>query len=321
MNQTLTAVSGIRVGHWTNPEAGTGCTVVLCLDGATAGVAVRGGAPGTRETDLLRPETLVQQVHAVLLSGGSAFGLAAADGVMRWLEEHSVGFDVGVAKVPIVPAAILFDLLVGRPDVRPDAQAGYAACQAATADPVTEGNVGAGTGATVGGVLGPDSAMKGGVGSALIRLGGDVVVGALAVVNCLGDVVDPATGEIVAGARAPEGGWLDTTAQLIERSAGHLPFGNTTLAVVATDAQLTQAQCTAVANMAHTGLTRVVRPSHTLLDGDTIFALSTGDRPADVNAVGTAAAEAVAQAILRAVKAAGPLHRVPAATATHESTA
>ncbi|MFQ5595295.1 MAG: P1 family peptidase [Anaerolineae bacterium] len=301
MNHTLTAIPGIHVGHWTNLEAATGCTVVLCPDGATAGVAVRGGGPGTRETDLLRPEMMVQQVHAVVLSGGSAFGLAAADGVMRWLEEHDIGFDVGVTKVPIVPAAILFDLLVGRHDVRPDAEAGYAACEAATDDPVAEGNVGAGTGATVGKLMGPFSAMKGGLGSAVVRLGNGVVVGALAVVNCLGDVIDPATGEIVAGARSPDGSWLDTSARFIEMGA--LPqFGNTTLAVVATDAQLTQAQCTAVANMAQTGLARAIKPAHTLLDGDTIFALSTGDKQADVSIVGTAAAEAISRAILRAVE-------------------
>lgn len=312
MNQTLTAIPGIRVGHWTDLEAATGCTVVLCPDGATAGVAVRGGGPGTRETDLLRPETLIQQVHAVVLSGGSAFGLAAADGVMRWLEEHDSGFDVVVTKVPIVPAAVLFDLPIGRHDVRPDAEAGYAACEAATTDPVAEGNVGAGTGATVGNLLGPLSAMKGGLGSASVRLGGGVTVGALAVANCLGDVVDPDTGEIVAGARSPDGTWLDTAARFIEMGA-NLRFGNTTLAVVATDAQLTQAQCTAVANMAQTGLARVVRPAHTLLDGDTIFALSTGDKQADVSVVGTAAAEAVCRAILHAVGAARTLHGIPAA--------
>ncbi|MFQ5859821.1 MAG: P1 family peptidase [Anaerolineae bacterium] len=318
MNQTFTAVPGIRVGHWTDLEAATGCTVVLCADGATAGVAVRGGGPGTRETDLLRPETLVQQVHAVVLSGGSAFGLAAADGVMRWLEEHDIGFDVGVTKVPIVPAAILFDLMIGRHDVRPDAEAGYAACQAATADPVAEGNVGAGAGATVGKLMGALSAMKGGLGSATVRLGNGVVVGALAVVNCLGDVIDPDTGEIVAGARSPDGGWLDTAARLIDMRA-EPQFGNTTLAVVATDAQLTQAQCTAVANMAHTGLARVVQPAHTLMDGDTIFALSVGDRQADVSAIGTAAAEAVSRAILQAVEAAETLHNIPARSAVTAS--
>jgi L-aminopeptidase/D-esterase-like protein len=311
MNDTITAVPGIRVGHWTDLEAATGCTVVLCPDGATAGIAVRGGAPGTRETDLLRPETLVQQVHAVVLSGGSAFGLASADGVMRWLEERDIGFDVGITKVPIVPAAILFDLFIGRHDVRPGAEAGYAACEAATTDPVAEGNVGAGTGATVGNLMGTLSAMKGGLGSTSVRLGTGVVVGALVAVNCFGDVVDPGTGEIVAGARAPDGGWLNTAGRLIEM--GTRPqFGNTTLAVVATDAQLTQAQCTAVANMAQTGLARAVRPAHTLMDGDTIFALSTGDKPADPSVIGTAAAEAVSQAILRAVDAAETLHGIPA---------
>lgn len=317
MNQTLTAISGIRVGHWTDLEAATGCTVVLCPEGATAGVAVRGGGPGTRETDLLRPETMVQEVHAIVLSGGSAFGLAAADGAMRWLEEHDFGYDVFVTKVPIVPAAILFDLGIGRHDVRPDAEAGYAACEAAATDPVTEGNVGAGAGATVGNLMGPASAMKGGLGSAVVRLGNGVTVGALAVVNCFGDVIDPDSDEIVAGARSPDGGWLDTTARLIEM--GHGPsFGNTTLAVVATDAQLTQAQCTAVANMAQTGLARTVRPAHTLNDGDTIFALSAGDKPADVSVVGTAAAEGVSRAILQAVDAAKTLHGIPA---RHASTA
>lgn len=311
MNRTLTAGPGIRVGHWTDLEAATGCTVVLCPDGATAGVAVCGGGPGTRETDLLRPETMVQQVHAVVLSGGSAFGLATADGVMRWLEEHDIGFDVGVTKVPIVPAAILFDLAIGRHNVRPDAEAGYAACEAASADPVAEGNVGAGTGATVGKLMGPISAMKGGLGSAVVRLGNEVIVGALVVVNCFGDVINPDTGEIVAGARSPDGGWLDTAARLIEM--GTLPsFANTTLAVVATDAQLTQAQCAAVANMAHTGLARAVRPTHTHMDGDTIFALSVGDKQADVSVLGTAAAETVTRAILRAVEAAEPLHSIPA---------
>lgn len=311
MNDTLTAVAGIRVGHWTDLEAATGCTVVLCPEGATASVAVRGGGPGTRETDLLRPETQVQQVHAVVLSGGSAFGLAAADGVMRWLEERDFGYDVFVTKVPIVPAAILFDLGIGRHDVRPDAEAGYAACEAATTDPVTEGNVGAGTGATVGNLMGPQSTMKGGLGSALVRLGNDVTVGALAVVNCFGDVIHPDSGEILAGARDPDSGWLDTTARLIEMGSGP-SFGNTTLAVVATDAQLTQAQCTAVANMAQTGLARAVQPAHTLNDGDTIFALSAGDKQGDVSVIGTGAAEAVAHAILRAIDAAEELHGVPA---------
>lgn len=310
-NSTITAVSGIQVGHWTDLEAATGCTVVLCPQGATAGVAVRGGAPGTRETDLLRPETLVQQVHAIVLSGGSAFGLAAADGVMRWLEEHGVGFDVGVTRVPIVPAAILFDLLIGRHDVRPDAEAGYAACEAATTDPVAEGNVGAGTGATVGKLAGPQFATKGGLGSACLALDDELWVGALVVVNALGNVVNPDTGGVLAGARAPEGGWLGSAAQS-PGVVGEMPrIGNTTLAVVATNAALDQAQCTAVAGMAHNGIARAVRPSHTLLDGDTVFVLSVGDPEVDVTIVGAAAAEAVAQAIVRAVLAAETLHGIP----------
>lgn len=311
-NKTITAVPGIQVGHWTDPEAATGCTVVLCPQGATAGVAVRGGAPGTRETDLLRPETLVQEVHAVLLTGGSAFGLAAADGVMRWLEEHDSGFDVGVTKVPIVPAAVIFDLTIGRHDVRPDADAGYAACEAASSDPVREGNVGAGTGATVGKIAGPQLATKGGLGSAFLTLGEELQVGALVVVNALGDVVDPYSGDILAGARRPEGGWWGEKASFPTGENAAPRFGNTTLAVVATNAALTQAECTLVANMAHDGIARAVRPAHTLMDGDTVFALSTGDVKTDVSAVGAVAAEAVAHAIVRAVLAAETLHGIPA---------
>ena len=310
-NKTITAVPGVQVGHWTDLEAATGCTVVLCPQGVTAGVAVRGGAPGTRETDLLRPEALVQEVHAVLLTGGSAFGLAAADGVMRWLEEHDSGFDVGVTKVPIVPAAVIFDLTIGRHDVRPDADAGYAACEAASAEPVREGNVGAGTGATVGKIAGPQLATKGGLGSAFLTLGEDLQVGALVVVNALGDVVDPYSGNILAGARRPEGGWWGEKAPF--PTGENAPrFGNTTLAVVATNARLTQAECTLVANMAHDGIARAVRPAHTLMDGDTIFALSTGDVETDASAVGAVAAEAVAHAIVRAVLAAETLHGIPA---------
>jgi len=311
-NKTITAVPGVQVGHWTDLEAATGCTVVLCPQGATAGVAVRGGAPGTRETDLLRPETLVQEVHAVLLAGGSAFGLAAADGVMRWLEEHDSGFDVGVTKVPIVPAAIIFDLLIGRHDVRPDAAAGYAACEAASAEPVREGNVGAGTGATVGKIAGPQLATKGGLGSAFLTLEEKLQVGALVVVNALGDVVDPYSGDILAGARRPEGGWWGASAQFPEFGTTETGLGNTTLAVVATNAGLTQAQCTVVANMAHDGIARAVRPAHTLLDGDIVFALSTGDVSADVSVVGALAAEAIAHAIVRAILAAETLHGIPA---------
>lgn len=319
---SITDVPGIRVGHWTDPQAATGCTVVLCEDGAVAGVDVRGLAPGTRETDLLRPGHLVQQVHAILLSGGSAFGLAAADGVMRYLEERGVGFETGVARVPIVPAAILFDLILGDPAVRPGPTQGYAACLAATDGPVEEGNVGAGTGATVGKILGPGFMMKAGLGSASVQLGGGVIVGALVAVNALGDVVDPTTGQILAGARHPSGkGFLDTS-QALRGDLTHTILGftpwqatdcrSTTLAVVATDAALTREQANVVAMMAHDGIARAIRPAHTMLDGDAIFVLSTGQVQANVTVVGAAATEVVAQAIVRAVLRARSLHGVPA---------
>jgi len=286
----------------------TGCTVVLCpSEGCVGGVDVRGSAPGTRETDLLRPGQLVERVHAVLLAGGSAFGLAAADGVMRFLEERSIGFPVGVTVVPIVPAAIIFDLTLGDFRVRPDAAMGYAACQAASNGPVAEGNVGAGTGASVGKILGPTQAMKAGVGTASLRLANGLIVGALMVVNALGDVVDPTTGQIIAGARLPQGGWADAAAMLLqpEQPAGdHPSVVNTVIGVVATNARLDKAQVNKVAQMAHDGLARAVRPTHTIMDGDTIFALATGAVEADVNVVGHAAAEVVAAAILRSVQTA-----------------
>ncbi len=314
MNGTITDVPGIRVGHWTDLEAATGCTVVLCEGGAVAGVDVRGLAPGTRETDLLRPGHLVQQVHAVVLSGGSAFGLAAADGVMGYLEEHGIGFETGVARVPIVPAAILFDLIPGDPSVRPGPGEGYAACQVATDGPVEEGNVGAGTGATVGKLLGPGFMMKGGLGSASTKLGSGATVGAVVAVNALGDVVDPATGQILAGTRNPAGaGFLDT-AKALQGDLSHpvLGFTSTTIGVVATDAALTKEQANVVAAMAHDGIARAIRPAHTMLDGDAIFVLSTGQTQADVTAVGAAAAEVVATAIVRAVRQAASLHGIPA---------
>jgi L-aminopeptidase/D-esterase-like protein len=312
MFHAITDVPGIEVGHWTDLEAATGCTVVLCRNGAVGGVDVRGGAPGTRETDLLRPECLVDRVHAVLLSGGSAFGLAAADGVMRYLEEQGIGFDVGVAKVPIVPAAILFDLAIGRADVRPGPGSGYAACEAAIRGPVAEGNVGAGTGATVGKMMGVGLAMKSGLGTAS-QVIGELAVGALAAVNALGDVVNPATGQVLAGARSPTGeGFADSLtlvkAGLAQASAGQ----STTLGVVATNAALNKAQARKVAQMAHDGLARTIRPVHTPFDGDTIFALSTGDLPVDVGLVGAIAAETLAQAVVRAVQAAQSLHGIPA---------
>jgi L-aminopeptidase/D-esterase-like protein len=314
---SITDVPGIKVGHAQDDAALTGCTVILCEQGAVGGVDQRGGAPGTRETDLLRPMHLVQRVHAVLLSGGSAFGLAAADGVVRWLEERGHGFDVGVTRVPIVPAAVLFDLDIGRADVRPTPDMGYAACQAAGGGPVAEGCVGAGTGARVGTVNGVGRATKGGLGTASADLGGGLVVGALAVVNCFGDVVDPA-GHIVAGARAASGEGFADTLRVLGSRAGQsgLPFGgagNTIIGVVATNAALSKEEANKVAQMAQDGLARAVRPAHTMVDGDTIFSLSTGDRVADVTLLGAFAAEVVAQAILRAVLAATPAGGLPAA--------
>ena len=324
-NNSITAVPGVRVGHAQDDEALTGCSVVLCEAGAIAGVDQRGGAPGTRETDLLRPMHLIQQVHAVLLAGGSAFGLDAAGGVMRYLEERRVGVDVGVTHVPIVPAAILFDLNVGQASVRPDAIMGYQACLNASSDPPAEGCVGAGTGATVGKILGIGQAMKSGIGSASLEIGGGVVVGAIAAVNALGDIIDPATGEIVAGARrlqesdSDEEPYFANTLQVMRSREGH-PIqgiavnGNTVIGVVATNASLDKEQANLVAQMAQDGLARTVRPAHSLLDGDTIFTLSTGRRQADVNIVGAFAAEVFAQAILRAVHSARPIPGLPAAS-------
>ena len=321
----ITDVPGVLIGQVEDPDAITGCTVVLCMDGAVAGVDQRGGAPGTRETDLLAPMHLVQKVHAVLLTGGSAFGLDAATGVMRYLEEQGVGFDVRVAKVPIVPAAVLFDLDIGSADVRPDAEMGYAACLNASGDPPREGNAGAGMGAIVGKILGMATAMKSGIGTASINLGGGLVVGAIVAVNAFGDVIDPRTGSILAGARPAklgpaqvggEGPYADTL-EVMKSMIGKtvLRFasrGNTVIGVVATNAALSKEDANKVAQMAHDGLARTVRPAHTMLDGDTMFAISTGGKKADVNLVGAYAAEAVASAIVRAVTAAESIADIPA---------
>jgi L-aminopeptidase/D-esterase-like protein len=312
---TITAVPGVRVGHATDLDGLTGCTVVLCEEGAVGGVDQRGGAPGTRETDLLRPLHLVEKANAVVLTGGSVFGLAAVDGVVRWLEERGCGFDTGVARVPIVPAAVLFDLDLGDPTARPDAAMGYAACQDAGDGPVQEGGVGAGTGASVGRIMGPGCAMKGGLGGAAISLGDDLVVGALVAVNAFGDVVDPARGEILAGARRPESDEpADTLAVMRSLAGGGAPgFGSSTvIGVVASNARLTKEEVNKVAQMAQDGIARAVRPAHTMFDGDTLFALATGDEGADVNLVGAYAAEMVAAAIVRAVKAAESAGGVPA---------
>lgn len=308
---SLTDVPGIRVGHATDLEGLTGCTVVLCGSGAVASGEVRGGAPGTLETDVLHPSSLAQQIHGVLLTGGSAFGLAAVAGVMRYLEERGVGYDVRGVRIPIIPTAVIFDLAVGSAGARPDAAMGYAACTDATTDPVEEGSVGAGTGATVGKVLGMAGAMKGGVGSWSIRLEGGPVVGALAVVNSLGDVVDE-DGRILAGARDAGGRFARASRVLMVQPPGAVFGGNTTLAVVATAAALTKAQAWRLAVQGHAGFSRAIVPSHTLFDGDTVFALSLGTEDAgDLVRLGEAAALAVAESVRRAVRAARGTGGIP----------
>ena len=314
LSNGITAVPGIRVGHATDLVALTGCTVILCEQGAAAGVDQRGGAPGTRETDLLRPLHLVQDVHAVLLAGGSAFGLAAADGVVRFLEERDIGYDMRVARVPIVPAAILFDLALGDAKTRPDATMGYAACQAATDGPVAEGNVGAGTGATAGKILGPDRAVKSGLGTAATSIGCGLVVGAVVAVNPFGDVVNPSTGAVLAGVRQPHSDEPAITQAVMRSQAGKTPVlttSNTVIGVVATNARLDKEGVNKVAQMAQDGIARTIRPAHTMYDGDTLFALSIGTERADLSLVGALAAEMVAEAIVRAVQAAESAGGVP----------
>ncbi|MDE0029820.1 MAG: P1 family peptidase [Deltaproteobacteria bacterium] len=301
-NETITAVRGIQVGHATNRRARTGCTVVLCPAGAAAGVDVRGFAPGTRETDAIRPGRLVGQAHAVLLTGGSAFGLDAASGVVRFLEERGAGYSTAHAVVPIVPAAVIYDLAVGDPRVRPDKAMGYRACKAAGNAPVPTGRIGAGTGATVGKAPGLHRA-GGGIGSACAKFPNGVTVGALVVVNAVGGIVDPATGEMVAGAPDEPASQTGTaTPKSFHQRRPATPGTNTTIGVVATDAALSSVEANIIASMAHDGIARAIRPAHTLHDGDTLFALSTGKRKADVNAVGILAAEVVARAILNAVE-------------------
>ncbi len=308
---SITDVPGIEVGSAQNDEALTGCTVVLTRKGAVAGVDVRGSAPGTRETDLLKPTNLVEKVHAIVLAGGSAFGLDAATGVMRYLDEHKIGFNTGIARVPIVPAAILFDLGVGNKNVRPDAEMGYRACTVASKQRPAEGNVGAGTGASVGKLYGPALAMKTGLGTASIKVAG-IVVGALVAVNPFGDIVDPADGSIVAGLRSGKLGPLQVggkqefadTVEMMKKLPGGSALGfatkaNTVIGVVATSAKLTKAEATKVAQMAQDGVARTTRPAHTMVDGDTIFALSTGNRASNVTLVGALAADVIARAILR----------------------
>lgn len=310
---SITDVQGVKVGHFTESRRPTGCTVVLFEKGATAGVDVRGAAPGTAETDLLNPVNTVQQVHAIMLSGGSAFGLETAAGAMRYLEERRIGFAFGNSIVPIVPAAILFDLEVGDSKIRPNAEAGYKACQSASAGQVTEGSIGAGAGATVGKMFGMKQAMKSGLGSASVRVGNTgIVVGAIVAVNAVGDIVDPKIGKIVAGARKPDAsGFVDSMARIREGYRVQLEAGrNTTIGVVATNIALDKPQATKIAQMAHDGLARTINPAHTLADGDTVFAVATGaiTTRADHGAIGALAADVMAQAILRAVMAA---HGIP----------
>jgi len=315
---SITDVAGLRVGHCTDTRRPTGCTVILTPEGAIAGVDVRGAAPGTRETELLSPLNAVQHIHALLLSGGSAFGLDAAGGVMRWLDERGFGVQVGPAqahepsakpiRVPIVPAAILFDLWIGDASIRPDAASGYAACEAASSAPIAEGNVGAGTGAAVGKLFGIGRAMRGGIGSASVTVGG-ITVGALVAVNAIGDVIDPTTGRVVAGARTSDGTALFGTMQALLRGEVPAPLQPgmaTTIGVVATDAVLTKTQANKMAQMAHDGLARTINPVHTMTDGDTLFALATGasGRTASLTLIGALGAEVMATAVLRAVRAA-----------------
>lgn len=315
-DDSILDVGGLRVGHWTDRRAATGCTVILCpATGAVAGVDVRGGAPGTRETDLLAPGQLVQRIHAVLLSGGSAFGLDAATGVMRFLEERGIGFRMGKALVPIVSGAVIYDLGAGRSDVRPNADAGYRACRAARPRSLVQGSVGAGAGATVAKAGGQEFAVKGGLGSASEELAGGLVAGALAVVNAVGEIVDPADGHIVAARRTVRGEPADTLEFLRTRPRRRPePAANTTIAAVATNAALTKEQALRLAIMAHAGLARTIRPSHTPADGDTVFALATGAlaiEETDLLPLGALATRALERAVLRAVLRAESLAGIP----------
>jgi L-aminopeptidase/D-esterase-like protein len=311
-------IPGVEVGHFTDTRRPTGCTAILFRKGAVAGVDVRGAAPGTRDTDLLNPVNTVQEIHAIMLSGGSAYGLETAGGAMRYLEDQGIGFRIGKQIVPIVPAAILFDLTVGDGHIRPDAAAGYAACKAASGGKIAEGCVGAGAGATIGKLFGPQSMMKSGLGAASLTIGATgIVVAAIVAVNAVGDVVDPATGRIIAGARKPDGsGFVNTMARLREgRAPGAIePGRNTTIGAIVTNASFNKAQMTKIAQMAHDGLARSINPVHTTMDGDTIFVASTGaSKPSvDHGIIGAIAAEVMSEAVLRAVKSATGVLGIPA---------
>ena len=315
-NATLTAMPGIKVGHHTLTARPTGCTVVLIEGGATAGVDVRGAAPATRDTDLLNPTKMAEQIHGIALSGGSLFGLSSGDGVLRYLEEKNVGIAYGNRRIPIVPGASIFDLRVGDPTIRPAADCGYRAAQAATAAPVVEGSVGAGAGATLGKLGGIDRAMKSGVGSAAIRMPDGLIVAALVVVNPLGDVIDPATGKVVAGVRAPGGNGFADARVMIRSGAPRATGGgdNSTIGVVATNARLTKAQASYLAQLTDDGYARAIWPIHTMVDGDAVFAIATGGKPGDPDLVtlGALAADVMSTAIVRAATQATGLPNLPA---------
>ena len=317
MNQTITSVPGIEAGHYTDLQNATGCTVVLCRSGAVGGVDVRGGSPGTRETDLLQPSRRVDQLFAVSLSGGSAFGLDAATGVMAWLEEQGIGYQVTPdVIVPIVSSAIIYDLGLVTSKVRPGPEEGRAACDAASKHPLPEGTIGAGTGATVAKTGGTHRACKGGLGSASVRLPGGATVGAVIVVNSIGGIRDPHTGQLVAGPRREDGGFDDPVGILLEGPSTQLPVGpvNTTIGVVATDARLTREEANYLARVSHNGLSMTIHPCHTIRDGDTMFAMATGEfhDMVDLTTLGAAAAEVAARAVLRAVRLATGLGGIPA---------
>lgn len=314
LKDAITDVPGIKVGHSQDLKAATGCTVVICEEGAVTGVEVRGGAPGTRETDLLKPVNLVEKVQAIYLGGGSAFGLDGASGVMKYLEERGIGFDVGLTRVPIVPGAVLFDLAVGDYRIRPNTDMGYEACLNASERETRQGNIGAGTGATVGKIMGGQYCMKSGIGTASFRCQ-ELMVGAIVAVNCFGDVIDPDTGEIIAGALTKDKKEFINTMSVLKSSpidkdkdaGSHFP-ANTTIGIIATNARLTKSEATKIAMMTHNGLARVIIPVHTMYDGDTIFCASVGEVESDVNLVGALSAEVMARAIVKAIKNSEPLY-------------
>lgn len=300
----INEIEGIKIGHAQDLNGPTGCTVILCENGAVAGVDVRGGAPGTRETDLLNPINMVDKIHGILLTGGSAFGLDAAAGVMEYLEEKNIGFDVAVAKVPIVCGAALFDLVIGNPKIRPNKEMGYEACENASNDMIMEGSIGAGTGATIGKILGPEYAMKGGIGVHTLKVG-DLIVGAVVAVNCLGDVMDSKTNKIIAGVlNESKDGFRNTEDVMIAKydDDKNLFNGNTTIGAIITNAKLNKSEANKVASMAHNGYARSIYPVHTMYDGDTIFAMATGEVKADVNVVGMLAGKIMERAIVGAIK-------------------